>query len=207
MRFIKYYSMEIYSVITVTLITMSAIFVSPDTVQKLVLAFALIFLLHEWEERDYPGGLVEILLPRLFADEMPDIDLRLLARESRLPASILLMFLTLVPYIAHEHPWTLLLCIYLGIFEGIIHVAGIRIFKLPKPYTPGLVTAECELILSAYSLWYIISSHQVSGWQYVIALIISVASFMLMQSGAVRMIGIRYRDVPKLARKNIFGRG
>ena len=38
MKAIKYYSQEIYTVITLLFLTLSAIFITPDAVQKMVLA-------------------------------------------------------------------------------------------------------------------------------------------------------------------------
>jgi hypothetical protein len=61
MKFIKHYNHEIYSVITLLLILFSAIFVIPNFTQKLALAYACIFLLHEWEENCYPGGFFDMM--------------------------------------------------------------------------------------------------------------------------------------------------
>ncbi|MBR4092178.1 MAG: hypothetical protein IKK28_15215, partial [Mogibacterium sp.] len=60
MKFIKYYSLEIYTFITLLLITLSAIFVIPDITRKIILAYMLIFVLHEWEEGHYPGGFIDL---------------------------------------------------------------------------------------------------------------------------------------------------
>jgi len=42
MKYIKYYSQEIYTVITLLLITASAIFITPDFTQKVVLVYIVL---------------------------------------------------------------------------------------------------------------------------------------------------------------------
>ena len=63
-KFIKYYSQEIYTVITLLLVTASAIFITPDFTQKVMLVYIFLFLLHEWEEGVYPGGFVDMMNAR-----------------------------------------------------------------------------------------------------------------------------------------------
>ena len=60
MKFIKYYSLEIYTFFSLLLITISAIFVTPDITRQIILAYILLFVLHEWEEGHYPGGFIDM---------------------------------------------------------------------------------------------------------------------------------------------------
>lgn len=49
-RFIKYYALEIYTVLALSFIVAAAVIGNLSTVQKLVVVDALLFVLHEWEE-------------------------------------------------------------------------------------------------------------------------------------------------------------
>ena len=67
-RFIKYYALEIYTVLALSFIVAAAVIGNLSTVQKLVVVDALLFVLHEWEEGHYPGGFIK-LISGLVADE------------------------------------------------------------------------------------------------------------------------------------------
>lgn len=60
-RFIKYYALEIYTVLALSFIVATAVIVNLSTVQKLVVVDALLFVLHEWEEGHYPGGFIKLI--------------------------------------------------------------------------------------------------------------------------------------------------
>lgn len=61
------------------------------------------------------------------------------ANLSRIPTMILIIGFTVIPFF-FDAVWLLvLLPVYLGIFEDVVHTAGIKIFRLRKPYTSGLV--------------------------------------------------------------------
>ncbi len=61
MRYLKYYSHEIFSVMILMLLTFSSVFVIPDITRRIALIYAFLFLLHEWEENNYPGGFFDML--------------------------------------------------------------------------------------------------------------------------------------------------
>lgn len=199
MKFIKYYSLEIYTFITLLLITLSAIFVIPDITRKIILAYMLIFVLHEWEEGHYPGGFIDLITELIGGGADFPIEVK---KGSRFYTGIYLFALTLIPYFAHTHTWLVLPAAFLGIWEGIIHVLGIKIFQLKKPYTPGMITAECELILSVYVCWYLAHNGLAVWYHYLIGVALMVFGFMCMQRALVHSIGRRYRDLPKMAKQN-----
>ena len=60
-RFIKYYALEIYTVLALSFIVTTAVIGNLSTVQKLVVVDALLFVLHEWEEGHYPGGFIKLI--------------------------------------------------------------------------------------------------------------------------------------------------
>ncbi len=56
-KFIRYYSLEIYSVILILFLLIAAIMGNLSFVQKAALIYTVLFLLHEWEEMKYPEAL------------------------------------------------------------------------------------------------------------------------------------------------------
>jgi hypothetical protein len=200
MSFIKRYFHEIYSVITLLLITASAIFVVPDSIQKLALAFMLLFLLHEWEENNYPGGFFKNLFGDILTiDPVPHGE-KLLA--ARVFVYLMLFLFTLPPYFAHTHAWLILPVTYLGILEGIAHNVAPRVFRLEKKYLPGVVTAVCQFILSAFTLWFLISNHLARPWQYIAGFLIFILGFFMMGRCGMGVNGIDFREVPGKAARN-----
>ena len=69
-------------------------------------------------------------------------------RTSRIQTSILLLTFTITPFILHNYPITVLPLAFLGLFEGIVHIFFIKLFKCAKFYSPGMVTAEIQAIVT-----------------------------------------------------------
>ncbi len=202
MHFIKYYSEEIYSVITLFFLTLSAIFVTPTYLtQQLALAYALLYLLHEWEENAYPGGFVDMMVGEVMhAGVTVTTEGK---KTSRIYVDTLLLIYVLVPYFLPQYLWLILPALYLGLLEGIVHTMSIPLFKLDRRYTPGMVTAITMFIFSVYALVLVIQNGTVEGWQYAVAVLLLLATFMPMQSQVMRANGMKYRELPKMLRTNL----
>jgi hypothetical protein len=202
MKFIKHYNHEIYTVITLLLLTLSAIFVTPDITQKLALAYAFLFLLHEWEENNYPGGFFDMLFGEVMNFKpMPSKEK---IREARIFVYLLLITLTFIPYFAHTYTWLILPLVYLGIIEGLIgHTLSIKVFKMNRKYTPGMVTALCLLALSIFTLWYVIRGNLIMLWQYGVGLLIIIVGLFCMARFGMAVNGIKFSEVPKMIKRNL----
>ncbi len=61
MKFIKHYSLEIYTVISMALIVVAAFVGDLSFIQKMIVTDAFLFILHEWEGGHYPGGFVDMV--------------------------------------------------------------------------------------------------------------------------------------------------
>lgn len=191
-KFIKHYALEIYTVSAMAFIVCTAMLGELSTIQKLVVVDAFLFILHEWEESRYPGGFVD-LISQLIHTEVSDE----LKRASRIPAGILLLLLSIVPFIFHDMPMFTMAVATFGIIEGIVHTMGIRLFRMPHFYTPGAATAWLELIVSILLIAYLVS-HHLGHWQdYVFGPIIMIVCFALLQKTMTLMVGINYSDMPK----------
>lgn len=199
MRFVKYYSLELYTVLSLLLIALSAIFVTPDVIQKFTLAYIFLFVLHEWEEGHYPGGFIDLITGLLGGGVEVSEETK---KGSRLYTGIYLLALTFIPYFAHSYAWLILPAVFLGLWEGIVHVLGIKIFQRKRPYTPGMITAECELVMSICVLWYFASHNLATPLQVLAGIVLMILGFMCMQRALVHSIGRKYRELPGMMREN-----
>lgn len=143
MKFIKHYSLEIYTVISMTLIIVATLIGNLSFIQKMIVIDAFLFILHEWEEGHYPGGFVDMVSNLI----QRDVDAET-KRASRLPAGIFLLILTVVPFIFSTTPMIIMALATFGIIEGIVHTVGIRLFHRKHFYTPGMATAWLEFAVS-----------------------------------------------------------
>jgi hypothetical protein len=194
-KFIKHYALEIYTVISLGLLLAGALMDNLSVIQKFVMVFNLLFILHEWEEMHYPGGFVDLISGMLGKDVSQEQKL-----ASRIPTSILLMAFTFVPFFWDDCVIFILVTAALGIFEGYVHLMAIRLFRLPKFYSPGLITAELELLVSIALIVWLEQNNLASAADYIWGFVIMFACFITMQKTLTMMIGIKYSELPKRLR-------
>lgn len=192
MKFIKHYSLEIYTVISMSLIVVAALIGNLSFIQKLIVIDAFLFILHEWEECHYPGGFVD-LLSNLFQRKV-DAETN---RASRLLAGIFLLILTVVPFIFSTSPMIIMILATFGFIEGIVHTVGIRLFRRKHFYTPGMATAWLEFAVSMIMIVYLAVNHLGHWYDYVFGPFIVIAFFVCFQKTMTLMVGINYADMPK----------
>ncbi len=197
-KFIKHYALEIYTVLAMLFMVITSMMDGLSAVQRFVVVFNFLFILHEWEEGVYPGGFVD-LIARLI-DKEPTDDMR---RASRIPTSIFLISITLVPFIFDDTAMFAVSIATFGIFEGLVHTLGIKLFRLKRMYTPGMVTAWLEAAVGISLLVYLASNHFASWYDYVLGIIIFFAAFVTMQKTLTMMVGIRYRDLPRMLKSHL----
>ena len=185
-RFIRWYALEIYTVISLVFLTWAGIVGNPSFSQKAIMVYTLLFVLHEWEEARYPGGRVT----GVTASEE-------LKRASRIPTGILLLTFSMVPYFFDDQPLFLMVATNLCVFEGLIHVIAIRLARLDIPYTPGMVTAELELIAGIYVYARLADSGLLTETNILTGLILFIACFIVMQRSLLVMAGKDYGDLAK----------
>ncbi|MBO6002231.1 MAG: hypothetical protein J6P53_01900 [Mailhella sp.] len=195
-KFIRHYALEIYTVLAMLLLLLGGLLGDLTVIQKYTLAYAFLFILHEWDEGHYPGGFIDMISGMLGIDPSDEI-----RRASRIPTGILLTAFTYVPFFLKDNAVAVLAVAFLGVLEGFVHVAGIRLWHRPYPYTPGMVTAELELLVSI-SLFAYLSRNGLAAWpDYLLGFAIMLACFVTMQKTLTMMVGMRYSDIPKMIRK------
>ncbi len=197
-KFIKYYALEIYTVISMLILVIAGILGDLSIIQKFVLVYIFLFILHEWEEMQYPGGFAESIAKMIGFDLTPEIK-----RASRIPTSILLLTFTITPFALHNYPITILPLAFLGLFEGFVHIFAIKLFKCPKFYSPGFVTAEIQAIVTIILFTYLIKNNILDGFDYLIGALVMFLCFILMQKTLTMMIGFKYSDLPKMLKKQL----
>lgn len=162
------------------------------------MVFNLLFILHEWEEGHYPGGFVD-LISRLLGKDVPAET----KRASRIPTGILLIAFTFVPFFWDDCVVLVLVTAMLGIFEGIVHLMAIRLFRLPHFYSPGMVTAELELLVSVALIVWLERSGLSSATDYIWGIVIMFACFVAMQRTLLWMVGMTYSNLFANIRKQL----
>ena len=123
-----------------------------------------------------------------------------------LPVAIYILVMLLVPFVMQQITFLVLIPLGLGLFEGVIHVAGIKIHKLKKPYTPGMVTG---IIMFVYSIFIIIQINNNGGlfvWQWIVGFLLSFVGFAIMEKFFLKTVGLTFGDFRKMAIKRVFGK-
>lgn len=197
-KFIRRYALEIYTVLAMLFMVVTSFMNGLSTIRLFVVVFNFLFILHEWEEGAYPGGFVDLISSLIEVDLTDD-----LRRASRIPTGVFLVAVTLLPFIFDSIPLFSVTIAVFGCFEGFVHVMGIKIFGLKKKYTPGMVTGLIEAAVGIGLICYLAVNHLAAWYDYVGGILLFFICFASMQKTLTLMVGIRYRDMPKLIKKQI----
>ena len=175
--------------------------INTDTIQAFAVIAILLWILHEREESYYPGWFAENVIWKItWAKDKITPEL---IRYSRVVTSIYLMVLTFVPFFWSEHAWLIIPAGCLWIFEGIVHIAFIFAARLKKPYSPWMVTAEIELVLSIWMFYYLITNNLVEPIHFLYGFLIMFWWYIWVQYNEVHLVWFKYRELPKRMKENI----
>lgn len=195
-KFIKHYALEIYTVLAMAFIVYTAMLGELSFIQKLVVFDAFLFILHEWEEGHYPGGFVNMITELIGVEVSEETK-----RASRIPAGILLLMLSIIPFVFDNVPLVTMAIATFGIIEGFVHTIGIRLFHTKRFYTPGMVTAWLELVVSGLMIAYLVTNQLGQWYDYLFGPIVMFLCFGTLQKTMTLMVGINYGDMPKMIRR------
>lgn len=193
-------NLEMMSVILAVVLCVSLIFWERLTLAgRALLGYMLLYTLHEWEESRIPGGFYDLFFG--------GFGMTITASEARmhLPVAIYILVMLLVPFALQQITFLTLIPLGLGLFEGVIHVAGIKIHKLKKPYTPGMITG---LILFVYSIFVLTQINKAGGlpaWQWIVDFLLSFAGFAVMERFFLRTVGLTFGEFRKMAMARVLG--
>lgn len=196
--FIRKYNLEFLTALMVVVMVITFCLPSPSLVRKVLAVYMLLFILHEWEEMRFPGGFAN-LMTKFFGISTSREKLE----WAHVPVSVLLAVIVLIPYLFDSVPMLTLIPAFLGICEGLIHVIGIKLHKMTKPYTPGMITALCLLVTSVWVFWTFASTHLVSGTDFILGAVFMILAFACMQRTVIAIYGLHYSDLIESAKKKL----
>ena len=201
MKYLIKYNLYILSVYTLVMLgVLVAFWDSFSILQRFTIGFLGLITLHEWEETKFPGGFFKVMGGIMNVDmtKAPEGALHL-------PPAVYIFVLTLLPLLFPEVIFLFLAVMVLGIFEGIIHIVGIKLGRLKKPYTPGMVTAEVMLIYSIVGIYLAVSKGLVAPLDWLLALVVFNGGFLLMEVSIYRILDLKLVDVVKRMKANLKG--
>lgn len=153
---------------------------SLQDMQRALGFFIIAITLHEWEESRFPGGFYELMAKKF---NLASVTEEKMGRAHGVVV-LAIVFFAFVPFFFSEVAWLAMVPAVLGIFEAFIHVVGIKIHHLKKPYTPGMATAlVCMLPIS---VWIICISGAAVGWWWFATAAYYLAVFFCMEIGTLR---------------------
>ena len=188
------YNLEIMTVILAILFGVSLFCWNGLTLAgKSLLGFMVLYTLHEWEESKFPGGFYDLFFGGF------GVEINVSESRMHLPVAIYILVMLLIPFAMQNITFLVLIPLGLGLFEGVIHVAGIKIHKLKKPYTPGMITG---ILLFVYSIFIIIQINKAGGlfaWQWAVGFVLALLGFVIMEQFFLKTVGLTFADFRKMA--------
>ncbi len=196
----KKYHLEILTLIMFGMVTVCAVFYHElGFIQRIMPGYMFLFTLHEWEEIRIPGGFAKLMSKFFGLEVTPEQE-----DASHIPVAVLLIVITFVPFFT-QLPLLALVPVYLGLFEGIVHVVGIKIHKMKKPYTPGMVSALLLCVASVSVLMIFSENQLVQGTGYAWGVLLMFVCFACMQRTVIAIFGLGYKDLAANVKKKIKG--
>ena len=176
MAFVKKYNTYVFiALVAVLVIADVIVWNSLSLTRKFITAFAVAAAMHEIEEKVWPGGFYELMLKKFgMKKEEVDID------RGTLVVSIYWIVILGAAYIFDSQVFLLAIIITLSFFEAFIHTVGIKIHRLTKPYTPGLVTAWCMAAVGVVAVITLNRTGMAAAKDYVLGAVFWLLSFVCM---------------------------
>lgn len=194
----KKYYLEMLTLIMFGMVSCCAVFYNQlSLIQRIMIGYMFLFTLHEWEETRFPGGFAK-LMSKFFGLEVTQDK----ENASHIPVVVLLIMITFIPFFT-QSPLLALVPVYLGLFETFIHIVGIKIHKMKKPYTPGLASALLLCVASVSVLIIFYKNQLVQGTGYAWGVLLMFLCFALMQRTIIAIFGLRYKNLIANTKKKI----
>lgn len=166
-----------------------------DLVRRAIGVFIIGITLHEWEEMRFPGGFFDLMTNMFGIKDATELQMG----KAHGAVAIAIVFFAYVPFFLHEITWIAMVPAILGIFESFIHVVGIKIHRLKRPYSPGMASALLVLLPSAIAIIYFGASGM-PAWQWLLSAVYYLATFLLMEVCVWSAFGISPKNLPSMAK-------
>lgn len=168
--------------------------------QRMDALFFCAVVLHLWEEGRFPGGFTTMITRKLnFTQRDPHF--------GELITAAYVLFITFVPLFFPDVTWLAMAPLLLGVFEVVAHVGAIKMFNLPRFYSPGLVTAVVVMLpISIYTIVYAVRNNLMPPGAWLFSLLYMVIGLLIAQQIVVRMNGMKYSDFLRNVRASILAK-
>lgn len=176
-KIILNYHLEIYTIFVLFIAILGFFNVYDFTnTRKILLTVISIGLVHEYEEKRFPGGFFETL-GKTWGWDMENTDFRKPGQW------VILVWLIIgfIPYIFDTIPGLVLAPMFLGIFEMIIHTAGKKICHIKGWYVPGIVTGWMMGIVSIYNIYRIHNIYKITFTDYALGILCVILIMIFLQ--------------------------
>ena len=168
--------------------------------QRLAAIATVIVTCHEWEEQRFPGGFLELMGSILGLDTAGVDPHRMYSKPD-----VLIFVLTILALAFPQVPLFTCALLVLGCYEGIVHVMGIRLGKLSRPYTPGLVTAEMYALFSIVGIVLMTRAGVAGALDWVLGIVWFFSCFAVMEARVWRVVGLSPKEIPAKFKAKIAG--
>lgn len=174
---------------------------SMPPLQRFTSCFFIAIVLHLWEEGRFPGGFTRLISEKLnFTQSNPHF--------GEMVTACYVLAIAFVPLFFPHVVFLALAPILLGLLEAVAHVAAIRLFRIGRPYSPGMATAVLVLLpLSIWGIAYVVWHDLTSPLSWLLSLLYLAGSLMLAQRVVVRASGMTYTEFLRNVRSNFDGGG
>ncbi|HEY4257632.1 MAG TPA: HXXEE domain-containing protein, partial [Candidatus Udaeobacter sp.] len=114
--------------------------------QRMTGLFFVGLVAHLWEEQRIPGGFVEMVTEHLHFTAS--------SREfGEVCTAACVLVIAFVPFLLPQVAFLAMAPMMLGVLEAVEHVGVIKVFRLKRFYSPGMITAVCVLLpISVFSI-------------------------------------------------------
>lgn len=169
--------------------------------QRALGSFVVGIVLHEWEETRFPGGFYDLMTKKFGIEDYTQEQ----AGLAHGAVVVAIAFFAFVPFLLWERAsWLAGIPAILGFFEAVIHVVGIRIHKLPHPYSPGMATALLCLLPGAVAI-VVFATPGIGAGGWALAVACYLAIFGCMEVMVWRAFEVDPRTIPGRMRKAVAG--
>ena len=169
--------------------------------QRLAAIATVIVTCHEWEEQRFPGGFLD-LMGSILGLDTADVDPHRMYSKP----DVLIFVLTILALALPQVPLFTCALLVLGCYEGVVHVMGIKLGKLARPYTPGLVTAEMYALFSIVGIVLMARAGVAGALDWVLGIVWFFSCFAVMEARVWRVVGLSPKEIPAKFKAKIAGK-
>ena len=173
---------------------------SMPVLQRMVGLFFIGLVMHLWEEGRFPGGFVELITEHLHFTASS-------RHFGEIVTAAYVLVIAFVPLFFPRVPFLAMATMMLGVMEAVMHVAMIKMFRLPRYYSPGLATAIVLLLpISIYTFTYVIRHDLMQPLSWLFAFLYMLFGLIVAQQIVIRASGVKYSEFLKNVRGALFER-